>query len=105
MRLLAKLSVKCQIILEKYMERNKVDYVWDAISQIVENWGGPFYKESLLEKAERCKFLAPATADIPRLHCDMGEERKGDCPLYLGRSATCKFFENKMEKNDDVEKD
>ena len=33
------LSSKCRAILEKYMEENDVSYTWDAISQIVEDWG------------------------------------------------------------------
>lgn len=40
----------------------------------------------------RCKFLVPGSkSTIQRPHCDMGDGREGDCPIYLGKSDKCKF--------------
>jgi hypothetical protein len=44
-----------------------------------------------------CLNLVPATIQVPRLHCDMGDGRTGDCLVYLKKAKTheCKSRELK----------
>lgn len=46
---------------------------------------------SLSRRKVNCRFLVPGKVDVPRIHCDMGDGREGDCRIYLGKSGRCKF--------------
>jgi len=45
-----------------------------------------------------CRFLVPASEEILRPHCDMGDGSEGDCPIYLGKTTDCLFCRPREEK-------
>ena len=48
---------------------------------------------------KRCGNLVPATEQIRRQHCDMGDGREGDCPIILGKSDYCQDNTENKEKH------
>ena len=42
-----------------------------------------------------CLNLVFATTQVPRLHCDMGDGREGDCLIYLKKAEQCRFRDPK----------
>jgi hypothetical protein len=54
-----------------------------------------------------CQNLVFGTTQVPRLHCDMGDGRSGDCLIYLKKAEKCSFHNPKymvMSKEDIKEK-
>lgn len=36
-----------------------------------------------------CEYLYPPKEDVPRYHCEIGQEYEGDCPIFLLESSYC----------------
>lgn len=53
-------------------------------------------RELRVSLAKTCKFLVPATKNVKRPHCDMGDGREGDCPIYIGKTNKCQFTERRV---------
>jgi len=42
-----------------------------------------------------CLNLVPATTQVRRPHCDMGDGREGDCPIFLKKKEKCRLHDPK----------
>ena len=42
-------------------------------------------------KKANCTNLVPATLEVKRPHCNMGDGREGDCQILLGHDDDCAF--------------
>lgn len=53
-----------------------------------------------------CQNLVFGTTQVPRLHCNMGDGREGDCLIYLKKAEKCSFHNPKYItlSKDDIEK-
>ena len=54
-----------------------------------------------------CLNLVPATTQLQRMHCNMGDGREGDCLIYLKKAEKCRFHDPKyipMSKEEIIQK-
>jgi len=50
-----------------------------------------------MKKPVDCIHLSPPKEKVKRWHCDMGDGREGDCPIFLGKSEDCNYLNWKEE--------
>jgi len=89
-----------ELIIIRFYETKPADWKKEYISEVWQITGEKT-EEILVDpitdtQRVNCLNLVPATVDIRRPYCDMGDGRIGDCRIYLKTAECCRRHDPKI---------